>query len=85
VGRGIELRVFSSASREGLDEQLAWENQGLGSTSVLAIQFLHDRRITPGEVVKEASAGGTRGSEQTVSIGAVSELSPNESSIGKLS
>ena len=38
------LRIFSSSSREELNEQLVRENQGLGSTSVPAIQFLQERR-----------------------------------------
>jgi hypothetical protein len=39
------LRVFSSSSCEDLDEQLLQENQGLGSHSVTAAQFLQERII----------------------------------------
>ena len=39
------LRVFSSSSRQGLEEQLVQENQGLGSPSVTAAHFLQERRI----------------------------------------
>ena len=39
------LRVFSSSSREGLEEQLAQENAGLSSPSVTATHFLQERRI----------------------------------------
>jgi hypothetical protein len=39
------LRVFSSPSREGLQEQLVQENQGLGSLSVTAAHFLQERLI----------------------------------------
>jgi hypothetical protein len=39
------LRVFSSSSDEDLDEQLARENQGLGSPSVTAAQFLQEKTI----------------------------------------
>jgi hypothetical protein len=40
-----QLRVFSSCSRESLEEQLLQENKGLGSHSVTAAQFLQERRI----------------------------------------
>jgi hypothetical protein len=40
-----DLRVFSSPSREGLEEQLAQENKELGSHSVTAAQFLQERMI----------------------------------------
>ncbi len=39
------LRVFSSSSREELGEQLMRENNGLGSHSVTAAQFLQERMI----------------------------------------
>jgi hypothetical protein len=47
------LRVFSSSSRESLEEQLRQENQGLGSHSVTAAQFLQallirSPQVTPG-------------------------------------
>ena len=48
------LRVFSSASREDLDEQLMWENQGFSSPSVTAAQFLQARgRTIPGVAREE--------------------------------
>jgi hypothetical protein len=74
------LRIFSSSSREELNEQLVRENQGLGSTSVMATQFLQQRRITPPGVVREASTGGARANERTASIAAVTEPSPYQSS-----
>jgi hypothetical protein len=43
--RHDHLRVFSSSSREGLQEQLVQENQGLGSPSVTAAHFLQERLI----------------------------------------
>jgi hypothetical protein len=77
------LRVFSSCSREGMNEQLARENQGLGSTSVMAAQFLHGRMIGSSEVERRASAHGTRGNEQTTTIVcSFAEPSPGESSRG---
>lgn len=43
------LRVFSSSSREDLEEQLMQENTGLGSPSVTAAHFLQERLIhSPG-------------------------------------
>jgi hypothetical protein len=39
------LRVFSSSSREELDELLVRENNGGGSGSATAAQFLEERRI----------------------------------------
>ena len=41
------LRVFSSSSHEEMDEQLAHENNGLGSHSVTAAQFMQARMISP--------------------------------------
>ncbi len=75
------LRVFSSSSREEMDEQLVRENQGLGSISATAVQFLHERMIGSPEVLCGASAGGTRGNERTTSIAVVSGPPPNESSM----
>ena len=62
------LRIFSSPSREALNEQLVRENQGLLSTSVPATQFLQARGITPRGAVREAGAGGSRAHERTTSI-----------------
>jgi hypothetical protein len=54
------LRIFSSSSREALNEQLEQENQGLASTSVTAAQFLSERMILPSTVRSRASReGGT--------------------------
>jgi hypothetical protein len=50
------LRVFSSSSREGMDEQLACEKKGLVSNSVTAAQFLHERML-----FSPVGHGGTRG------------------------
>jgi hypothetical protein len=59
------LRVFSSPSREGLEEQLRQGNRGLDSASVTAAHFLHQRMIHSGGV---ASADRPRGHEETTSI-----------------
>ena len=39
------LRVFSSNSREEMDEQLVRENKGIGSDSATAAQFLQERML----------------------------------------
>jgi hypothetical protein len=49
------LRIFSCASREEMNEQLVQENQGLGSTSVRAAQFLHELLISSREVERGTS------------------------------
>ena len=54
------LRVFSSSSREGLEEQFVQENQGLGSTSVTAAQFLQQRMIRSPGVTRATSARGAQ-------------------------
>ena len=46
------LLVFSSGSCEELDEQLARENQGLGSSSVTAAQFLQEWLIRSPEMTQ---------------------------------
>jgi len=62
-----QLRVFSCSSKEGLNEQLVRENQGLEPTSITAAQFLQGRLIGSPEVVWEASAGGGQGNERMTS------------------
>ncbi len=75
------LRVFSSSSREEMNEQLVRVNQGLLSTSVTAAQFMHDRMIGPPDVVWGATAyGGTQGNERATSIAVVTEPPLGESS-----
>ena len=78
------LRVFSSFSQEDLNEQLVRENQGLGSPSVPAIQFLQERRIAPQRGLREAEACGARANEPAASIATLTEPSPYESSTDPL-
>ena len=71
------LRVFSSREKEEMNEQLASENKGLGSSSVTAAQFLSDRRIgfwgmTGGTVEHEV-----QGSQRSTSTAVTSEPSWN--------
>src|SRR5215472_5409443 len=61
------LRVFSSPSREEMDEQLARENSGLASHSVTAAQFMQEQMI---------------GSQQGTSSAAAARPSLNESGSG---
>ena len=74
------LRVFSSSSREEMNEQLVRANQGLLSTSVTAAQFLQERMIGSPEVAWGASARGAQGNEQTTSVAVVIEQPLGESS-----
>ena len=78
------LRIFSFSSREGLNEQLVRENQGLASTSVPATQFLQARGITPRGAVGEACAGGAQAHEHTAFIPAKPSPSPDESGMSPL-
>ena len=71
------LRVFSSSSREGLQEQLMQENQGLGSASVTAAQFLQTRMIQSGGVTP---AYGSREHQGTVSIAVSTKIRLDERS-----
>ena len=64
------LRVFSSSSREEINEQLMCENQGLGSNSVPAAQFLRERLIHVQEMTAEVSAHGAREQENQSPSGA---------------
>jgi hypothetical protein len=61
------LRVFSSSSREGMDEQLACEKKGLVSNSVTAAQFLHERMLFSPEGAWGASERRTWGNQGTAS------------------
>jgi hypothetical protein len=74
------LRIFSSSCEKELDEQLVQENQGRGSSSVPATQFLQERRIASPRVVRKAEACGTRANEKAASIVTLTQPSPDESS-----
>ncbi len=76
------LRVFSCSSYEEMNKQLLRENQGLGSTSVTAAQFLQERMICSPEVIWGASVRGTQGNERTASFAVAIKPSLNESSRG---
>ena len=78
------LRIFSSPSREGLNEQLARENQGLLSTSVPATHFLQARGITPRGAVREAGAGGVQAHKRTTSIPAQTSPTLDERGMSEL-
>jgi hypothetical protein len=71
------LRVFSSISRECLEEQLVQENKGLGSSSATAEQFLKARMLlSPGAT----SAYGAREHEGAASIAVSTRTRLDESS-----
>lgn len=60
------LRVFSSSFREGLNEQLIRENNGLESNSVTAARFLQERMLCVPETVNEVA-----GADQVVAFPAL--------------
>lgn len=74
------LRVFSSSSREGLQEQLVRENQGCESHSVTATHFLQARRIHAPEVTRATPARQRGASQQMASIAVATPPTINESS-----
>ena len=78
------LRIFSSLSREELNEQLARENQGRSSTSIPATQFLQARGITPRGAVREAGAGGSQAHERTTAIPAQTSPTLDERGMSEL-
>lgn len=76
------LRVFSSASREGLEEQLVQNNNGLESNSVTAAQFLNERMIGSREMVRgvsERREQGAQVNQRTTSIAVSASPSLNGS------
>src|SRR5215469_17020807 len=66
-----QLRVFSSSSRQGLEEQLEQENQGLAHTSVTAAQFLRERRIQPPAEMQRTSERERETSPERVPIAGI--------------
>jgi hypothetical protein len=74
------LRVFSSSSREEMNEQLVRENQGLASTSVSAAQFLQERMISSPEVTRGTPARAGGASQQMASIAVATHPAMNEGS-----
>lgn len=74
------LRVFSSASREDLDEQFRVEQSAMGMHSVTAAQFLRERLISSGDSTGETSEQKPQNNLKAVSGVTVISLSLNESS-----
>jgi len=74
------LRVFSSSSREELKEQLTCENNGLGSNSVPAVQFLRERFIHVREMTLEGSFHETREQREPATVGSATRPLRNECS-----
>lgn len=74
------LRIFASSSREDMDEQLARENNGLGSTSVTAARFLQERGLCSSEMARAAPEHGTGGNQEVTSSTVSPTPSWNESS-----
>ena len=67
------LLVCSSSSREGLQEQLEQENQGLASQAVTAAHFLQERRIHPATEVRSIAESGGGTSPGMVSTAVLSQ------------
>jgi hypothetical protein len=76
------LRVFSSSSREELREQLLSENNGLGSDSVPAVQFLRQQFTPVPKKTAEVSARQTGELREPATISKASNLSCKECSTG---
>ena len=74
------LRIFSSCSREEMNEQLVRENQGLVSTSVTATHFLQERRLRSPEPSWGTSAPAAQGHQETASSAVSTGTRLNESS-----
>ena len=74
------LRVFSSTSREDLNEQLVQENKGFLTNSATAAQFLYERGIGSREMMHEMSESRARTSTGTL-VAADANPPSNESSI----
>ena len=72
------LRVFSSPSREGLQEQLEQENQGLSSPSVPAAQFLRERMLRSPMLVRSISEHEGGMELQKGAIAVISQTAGNE-------
>ena len=69
------LRVFSSSSREELQEQLMAENNGRGSNSVPAVQFLRERFNPVPAKTAEVSAPQARERRETATISSATNRS----------
>src|SRR5438270_279647 len=74
------LRVFSSTSREDLNEQLVQENKGFLTNWATAAQFLYERGIGSREMTHEVSESRARTSTGTL-VAADANPPSNESSI----
>lgn len=77
------LRVFSSSSQEGLKEQFAQENNGLGSNSDTAAQFLQERMLRSPQVIGDTSERweqGVRENQGRASIAVTTNEWLNENS-----
>jgi hypothetical protein len=78
--RQDRLRVFSSASRQDLDEQFKLEQEAMGTYSVTAEQFLCERRISSGGATGGTSEQKTQHNQMAVSGGAILSRSANGNS-----
>jgi hypothetical protein len=77
------LRVFSSSSREEMNEQLARENRGDRSTSVTVVQFLRERLICSQDAAGEVVARGPSGNGRKTPLAVPAYQSLREESRGE--
>ena len=76
------LWVFSSPSREGLQEQLVQENEGLGSNAVTAAQFLRERLIRPPERMRRIAVREAGTNVEMIPVVISTQQPCNERSVG---
>ena len=76
------LWVFSSPSRDGLQEQLVQENHGLGSNAVTAAQFLRERLIRPLERVQRIAEREEETNMEIIPVVISIQQPCNEKSVG---
>ena len=79
------LRVFSASAREEFDKMLAQENNRLASNSVMAEQFLHERKLSSPEIKQKVVEHGKREQqERTASVAIITIASSYESGTGAM-
>lgn len=74
------LRVFSSPSKETLNEQLARENQGGACQSVTAARFLQERKVSLPAMIEQIGAHGAAVRPIPVSVAVSDDRSLQEGS-----
>ena len=73
-----QLRIFSSSSRESLEEQITQENDEFISHSVTAAQFLQERMIHSLEITQRVPKGKVGEYQETASVAVYGKTWLNE-------